>query len=281
MESHNANNLCIEIIGDAGSGKSKLVPLVVNELEEISNQPELCNEAENLNLLKNIQTIIHNPQLIIKAHTLCKHMKGKYGGVVGYLYWLKRFSKIFWHQPVAPNVNSLGIWVFDEGIVHYLRKSKYPLTSKLLHQLPLPDLVICIRADWQDRMRRIIQRKKPLYKSEILRGTKRTHKASVLAEGFLSQHSHSETLDLLNKWSLKFCKPPLSKTALNRIIQKANPKTKKKKSSRFAWLKPAINAAGVDWLDFRNSWGSDPKKTSRDIANAIWEKYLNEAKSCS
>jgi hypothetical protein len=270
--------ILVDFIGQAGGGKSTLLPLVVSELRQIT-AGYTCSLGNKPNYmpLGFILTIISHPHLLLRARAISEIMRKKYG----YIFWIKRFAYHTWHKSGLFYSSPRGIWLFDEGVVHYLAMVSNkplsmggnPLTVDLLSRCPLPHIVVEIRVEWIQSAWRRVMRSKSVPVSKMVRGNERKLQAKRLADRFMQERDQIETLDFLKKWSNKYCDPALNDIELGEIILAAVREAGKKDVMEICeehWLRPALESLGVLWICVDTSDGNSPQDVSKVVAERIW-----------
>jgi len=272
--------ILVDFIGPAGSGKSTLLPLVVSELRQIS-AGHTCSigNKPNYTPLSFILTITSHPHLLLRARDISNIMQKKYG----YMFWVKRFAYHTWHRSGLFYSSPRGIWLFDEGVVHYLGMVRNrplsldsnPLTVDLLSRCPLPHMVVEVRPEWIQSAWRQVMRSKSVSASKIVKGNERKLQAKRLADRFMQERDQIETFNFLKRWTNKYCDPALSDIELEEIISAAARKAEKKDINRkiceVGWLRPALESLGVLWICVDTSDDNSPQEISKIISERIWD----------
>lgn len=270
--------LVVDIVGQSGGGKSTLLPLVADYLRLISKDVEIYIPVLQRTWFF-LYTTISNPFLLNNAWIATKHMSGKFTGLNGYISCLRRFSYYVWNKNNALNLrDQMIIQIFDEGTVQLLRNIVNPVSAKLLARMPLPNMVVNIQTDWIQAAWRRVLRSKPVMRNKIFKGNSRKPKASSIAKNFLRKCSEKQTMEYLLLWSEKFCSPALSAEELDVIILNARKKTSDSSTLTPSeeWLRPALEDLDIYWIDVDTSDGNPPEKTSKFIAEQIWEFYCSK-----
>ncbi len=262
----------VEFTGKAGGGKTTLIPLVAKELGKHLGQNQVLYGQIKPGLRFALKTLLLRPRILSKAHSLSASMQVNFSGNRGYKEWVKRLIKHFWLKSGFSCRNSKKVILIDQGIVHSLKQGVQPLPDKHLSYCPLPDVVVNINISWtQSAWRQVLRPKTPRF-NEILTGLKRQQVAKIHAKRFLKDLNDLETLTYLDKWSEKFCDPPLLKDTLQNVINEAKnepPIDTTQNDNYQNWLKESLINNGVYWLDVNTADHSSPENSSNIITQYI------------
>ncbi|MFW6053003.1 MAG: hypothetical protein ACOC8I_03740 [Desulfosalsimonas sp.] len=222
--------------------------------------------------------VVLHPWIIRRARTIAENMKNinsRREKCIAWIRWVRWLGLQAWHEDGLLLSSKTDIWLFDEGIVHYLRKTTGPLPMQLLENCPMPHMVVNINTDKVQAAWRRVLRTNHNSRYEIVDKDTCGVLAGKYCLNFLRERGIDETREFLQKWSAKFCREPLSDTEIDGLIEKTKQKLQRtgtsKAGPRNNWLRPALENLGVVWIDIDTSDGNPPEKTAAIVAEQIWK----------
>lgn len=282
MGERSSNRFLVNFVGQAGGGKSTMLPVVAATLNKQSRENDVCKIAKRSEL-KSLMAVALHPFLFSLSFKITKKMKGintRRTQLISWVRWIRRLGLHTWHAKGLTGSSTEDIWLFDEGIVHYLRKTHGPLPGDILNRCPLPHMVVNIKVDKIQAIWRRLLRTNHSIRYERLKKGARSAMAEKYCMSFIRQRGVEETRDFLQQWSVKFCRPPLSDVELAEIISKAEQKVSRTPSSPPPvapgknWLRLSLESLGVVWIDIDTSDGNSVEKNAQEVADQIWRQYL-------
>jgi len=276
--------LIVTFTGPAGGGKSTLIPLVAKNIREhtngaLSSKAIIKNTGNKTALIK---IALKHPGLILTTIQLNKSYSGRYGGIGGFFKWYKKLISHTFIKISNSSNKMESIYLVDQGILQPLKKCTAPVPVDVLKKIPLPDIDFVIQANPSTSIIRQINRSKPALSHELVYHNERGKKAYEISKLLLEGKSSEETRGLLLKWSEKFCRPQLSNSQIETIVEEAaseaSDKNNQKENIPRNLLEESLRKLGVAKIVYENNHAS-AEKAAFIITKKIIEIAGNRVKS--
>lgn len=202
----------------------------------------------------------------------------------------KQYSLFDWLRELVIEQTRRHLWgkdeilLVDQGLANALRKYCEPISATRLRNVPVPDVVVYLDAPPADRAWRTLSRDKPVPEYEkLLAGDERRHEfARKTARQARRLFGRERAMELLHKRNQEVCVPPMSSEELETVMAEMEDKLGELagaginpsgvvKPPRWAWLQPALEACGVQWIEVNNPEGTDIQETARDVVRQLCE----------
>jgi len=205
--------MLIEILGSSGAGKTTIKRMLLDRLRDYGLQArdaEISANGTSCSKFKIILVeLLRHPWILPMA---CRLGSQKYGRH-GVIHWLKCLVRNVYTGRIAQSQG--GVFLIDQDVISSLSRTP-EVPRSLIKRIPLPDLVIEIRADAAVmQKRRIMREQLPSHltcgQQQLINGR---HVAALLSD------SHpSELPALMKQWNERFCSPMLAPEELEQVIQ--------------------------------------------------------------
>ncbi len=275
----------VHFIGKAGSGKSTMIQAVSVELAKLTGDTQIPFRVFD-SLPKEILLCLRAMRAapffyiatsgVVMAFCLRRFTRTNSKRIANIRFWCKA---LFSESCKKATDGSDRIVLTDQGLLFKIQKYADPLPIALLRRLPLPEAVVCVRpASKRTILRRTLLRDKPPAKSDKKFADERLpalHKWVKKAARVLSM---DEACAAIRLWNQRICEPPLDEDVL---LQALRDGFKAKSDGGIAamdqcsslkawvWMRPALEACGVVWVEVDNASEGDLQKSSKYIAETL------------
>ena len=262
--------IVVEILGRAGTGKSTVCHEAIATLQK---KLPCCVVLENrwpTTRIEDLLWCVRNPPLALLAWRLSRITTKK-----RLRFWLLRLAR---RDRQRKDWNSDGrptIVLADMGLLHFLNKASDSLPDDILSQLPLPDVVILLKASICDSAWRRVRRSAKAF--PILQQRGAANRAVGIARQFLQERGEEETLRFLQFWNRQSGEQGLSTEALHRLFETARemPPAITEPPGKTYHFKSKLLARGVPWFEVDNSADRELPDVARDVVDIVYQCAVN------
>lgn len=278
--------MIVHFIGNAGAGKTTVLKAVESVWVDTAGNGLQCRHSSLSRLsrwflIKNCSnTLATFPYQVNTARKLRNYARNKCNVSLTFLTKLLT-TELCRRRFLQPNL----IFLADQALVNILRKHFINVPSKIMHDLPLPEVVVFVDAPAEQRILRILLREKQVIESDKIIGSARSSKALHFAKHACSMLGSEQAFAALENWNSRNCAPPLSNVELHELlfsIQQSCTQTKltnrSVKTPPSEWLKPALEQQGVQWIEIDNSDDIELNVTAEWLAGRLLEAYRKISK---
>ena len=253
--------MIIEIYGKSGSGKTVLKKCLE---EKLTGYGCRCTTDVTKGWLRTIRSWGYLPCVWFEAYQFIRLRPDKYGlldvlPTLVHICRMRRLEKLNGDR---------CFYVCDTALVWLVSKCKY-LPSTIVKKRLYPDLVIELYVSESTRIKRKVQRSKPIPPDRKLRGESRRKKGMMVIRALKNENS-SEMTQIVDLWNQRFCVPPLSKAELDSLyIEHHHSLSGNKNAAIRLSLKDQLQKAGVMWWEFDNSNDVSLDELAEEIVSRI------------